>query len=65
MRRCFTINSITYIWSEHMNYTITYLKCQSCTAKFHCDDCAVEIQERLLKENVKANVDIPNRSAAI
>ena len=48
-----------------MNYTITYLKCQSCTAKFHCDDCAVEIQERLLKENVKANVDIPNRSAAI
>jgi hypothetical protein len=56
---------ITNIWSEHMNYTITYLKCQSCTAKIHCDACADEIRERLLGEGVKAVIDIPNRSAAI
>ena len=48
-----------------MNYTITYLKCQSCTAKIHCDDCAAEIQERLRKEDVQAAIDIPNRSARI
>ena len=47
------------------SYTITYLKCQSCTAKIHCEDCAAEIQERLLKDGVKGVVDIPNRSACI
>ena len=48
-----------------MHYTISYLKCQSCTAKIHCEACAQEIQERLLKEGVKSAVDIPNRSARI
>ena len=47
------------------NYEITYLKCQSCTAKIHCEDCAAEIQERLLKQGVKAHIDIPNRAARI
>ena len=47
------------------NYEITYLKCQSCTAKIHCEACAKEIRERLLKEGVKASIDIPNRSARI
>lgn len=49
----------------NLNYTITYLKCQSCTAKIHCEDCAAELAERLLKDGVKAVVDIPNRSARI
>ena len=49
----------------NFNYAITYLKCQSCTAKIHCEDCAAEIRERLLKEGAKAAVDIPNRSARI
>lgn len=47
------------------NYEITYLKCQSCTAKIHCEDCAGEIQDRLLKEGIKAAIDIPNRYARI
>jgi len=47
------------------NYAITYLKCQSCTAKIHCEACAREIQERLFKEAVNAAIDIPNRIARI
>lgn len=46
-------------------YTITYLKCQSCTAKIHCDACADEIEERLLKEGVRAAIDLPNRAARV
>jgi len=49
----------------NFNYTITYLKCQSCTAKIHCEACADEIRERLLKEGVQAAVDIPGRAARI
>lgn len=49
----------------NLNYTITYLKCQSCTAKIHCEDCAAELAERLLKDGVRAAIDIPGRSARI
>ena len=48
-----------------MNITISYLKCQSCTAKIHCEACAEEIRERLLKEGVQAAIDISNRAARI
>lgn len=48
-----------------MNYEfeITYLACQSCTAKIHCEHCGAELAERLSKR-VSANnicIDIPNR----
>ena len=46
-------------------YEISYLKCQSCTAKIHCEACAAELTERLMKDGVKAAIDIPNRSAHI
>lgn len=45
-------------------YSITYLKCQSCTAKIHCDQCADELCQRLLKEPYirDVSIDIPKRS---
>ena len=48
-------------------YIITYLNCQSCTAKIHCDQCGNEIKERLLHASGMRNaaIDIPNRSAHI
>ena len=29
-------------------YTVTYLKCQSCSAKSHCDQCSREVLAQLL-----------------
>ncbi len=29
-------------------YTITHLKCQSCTGKTHCAQCGTEVEETLL-----------------
>ena len=31
-------------------YTVTYLKCQSCSAKNHCDQCSGEVHEALLRQ---------------
>ena len=28
-------------------YPVTYMKCQTCTAKTHCDQCAAEAEEAL------------------
>jgi len=43
-------------------YTFTYLTCQACNAKIHCDDCAVSLRERFLKEpGISAvEIDMPN-----
>lgn len=30
-----------------MEYTFDYIKCQSCTAKIHCESCAREAEELL------------------
>lgn len=30
-------------------YTITHLKCQSCTCKTHCAQCSAEAEEALLQ----------------
>ena len=52
-----------------MNYTysFSYLKCQSCTAKIHCDDCAAEIRERLMREAEiqDLQIDIPNKRISL
>lgn len=49
-----------------MNYSfnITYLTCQSCTAKIHCENCAAELQEKLQQHNDihVDKIDIPARS---
>lgn len=48
-----------------MNYEfeITYLACQSCTAKIHCERCGADLVERLLKKGGAATIciDIPKR----
>lgn len=31
-------------------YTVTYLKCQSCSGKIHCDQCSREVEEQLLRD---------------
>lgn len=37
-----------------IQYTFDYLKCQSCTAKIHCESCGEEVMELFReKENVK------------
>ena len=52
-----------------MNYAygFTYLKCQSCTAKIHCEDCACELQERLMGEGSIGSIaiDMPNKHLCI
>lgn len=49
------------------NFTFTYLKCQSCTAKIHCEDCARELCQRLMGQgNVfSAEVDIQNKTLCV
>lgn len=50
-----------------LEYTITYLACQSCTAKIHCEKCADELTERLQKQSGVADVriDIPARRMSL
>ena len=43
------------------NYGFSFLKCQDCTAKIHCADCARELEDRLLLRGVKARVDMENK----
>ena len=46
-------------------YDFTYLSCQSCTAKIHCDDCAAQIYERLIRDVAAAEIDIAAKRIAI
>ena len=50
-----------------LEYAITYLACQSCTAKIHCEKCAAELIERLQKQRgVSAvQIDIPARRMSL
>ena len=45
----------------------SYLKCQSCTAKIHCDDCSAELEERLGKMRGidSVSIDIQNKHLLI
>lgn len=48
-------------------FEITYLACQSCTAKIHCEHCGAELAERLSKRGSAADIciDIPNRHMSL
>lgn len=48
-------------------FDFSYLKCQSCTAKIHCDDCCAELEERLGKMRGidGVSIDIQNKHLAI
>ena len=50
-----------------LEYAITYLACQSCTAKIHCEKCATELTERLQKQRGVSDVqiDIPARRMSL
>lgn len=50
-----------------LEYAITYLACQSCTAKIHCEKCAAELTERLQKQRGVSDVqiDIPARRMSL
>lgn len=50
-----------------LEYAITYLACQSCTAKIHCEKCAAELTERLQKQRGVSDVqiDIPVRRMSL
>ena len=50
-----------------LEYAITYLACQSCTAKIHCEKCAAELTERLQKQCGVSDVqiDIPARRMSL
>ena len=41
-------------------YPVTYLKCQTCDAKIHCDRCSKELEESLMRswavESVKLDL---------
>lgn len=49
------------------SYDISYLACQSCTAKIHCDACSATLRERLLGRPgvAAAEVDVSKRSLLI
>lgn len=51
----------------NQSYDISYLACQSCTAKIHCDDCSATLRERLLGRPgvTAAEVDVGKRSLHI
>ena len=50
-----------------LEYAITYLACQSCTAKIHCEKCAAELTERLQKQRGISDmqIDIPARRMSL
>ena len=50
-----------------LEYAITYLACQSCTAKILCEKCAAELTERLQKQRGVSDVqiDIPARRMSL
>ena len=50
-----------------LEYAITYLACQSCTAKIHCEKCAAELTERLQNQRGVSDVqiDIPARRMSL
>lgn len=50
-----------------LEYAITYLACQSCTAKIHCEKCAAELTERLQKQRgvTDVQIDIPARRISL
>ena len=48
-------------------FGFSYLKCQSCTAKIHCEACRDELEERLGKTRGidDISIDIQNKHLAI
>ena len=48
-------------------FTFTYLTCQSCTARIHCEQCGEELRQRLLgRPGISdAQADIPNKRISI
>ena len=48
-------------------FEFSYLKCQSCTAKIHCDDCSTELEERIGKmQGIDGiSIDIQNKQLTI
>ena len=48
-------------------FSFTYLTCQSCTARIHCEQCSEELSQRLQgKAGIsKAQADIPNKQLCI
>lgn len=46
-------------------YTITYMKCQSCSAKNHCDQCSGEVARDLLLRPGVAAVALDLREKVI
>lgn len=52
-----------------MNYQIsfTYLPCQTCTAKIHCEQCANTVTQSLLQINgiTRAEIDMVKKQAAV
>ena len=46
-----------------LEYAFSYLPCQSCTAKNHCEQCQAEIAASLLRIEgvVAADVNVPQR----
>jgi len=52
-----------------MNYefSFSYISCQSCTAKIHCEKCAEELRERLLLRSGigDAIIDISNKRIGV
>ena len=49
------------------NSCFTYLTCQSCTARIHCEQCQTELQERLMHMRGISHIkiDIPNKQLEI
>ena len=47
-------------------YEITFLNCQSCSAKIHCDDCAATLKERLALRGMREiEIDIPKKQLSL
>ena len=46
-----------------VQYAFTYLPCQTCTAKIHCEQCQADIARKLLEIDgvAAAEVNVPQR----
>lgn len=47
----------------HYTTSVTYLNCQTCQAKIHCDDCGKRLEETLQSAPgvTRIKVDMPNQ----
>ena len=54
-----------YVWRKSVDfvYDFSFVNCQSCSAKIHCEDCGTNLEERIAKTPgvERVSIDIQNK----